>query len=467
MDKRTSRSLVVICILLVGFVAYLWMSGSKKTESTPSAEIAEKASDAPAQKTAAKVMPQPAPISQNKVKAAVPVNQAEAKPDYLAEARRAVNDPDIAVRVQAVRQLRNETSEEAFGLLQDCLNDPSSQVVTSALNSLAFLGDKEVFGEKVYEILRERAVDENFPERGQALIIAALFTRDDRMLPVISDYISADAGGSEEDRMANIRYAAKALIAIKSPACVDPLQQILASSQDPTVRQMVFDTLARIEDPASSAILQQNLRYGDAANRLNSASALAAMNKPEYNDILVETLVNEEVDDQVLAAISRSPAGPAVFEKVIYRNETDKAEQIKYLDIMQNSMLMCPDKTRAGILNTVAPLLDSGDPDLEMKAMQIYGMGFGELETAEVLKPKLKSSDDKVRKVALDAYRPYVTENSYKPLLELIWDKDEAIRRQALMIARQYIDQSDYPLLEKAKDHEDEFIREQVSSILN
>ncbi len=413
-------------------------------------------------------MPQP-PTSdpQHPLNAVVPVGQDQIPADFMADARRAVNDPDIATRVQAVRQLRNETSEEAFVLLQGCLSDPSSLVVTSALNSLAFLGDKEAFGEKVFEILREKAVDENFPERGQALVIGALFSGDDRLLPVISDYIAAGTEGGG-DNTANIRSAAQALVAIGSPACVDPLQQILDASNDPDVHRMAFATLANIDSPEAVNILQQHLRdFSDTADQLNSAMALAAMNKPEYNDILVETLVNEEVDDQVLAAISRSPAGPAVFEKVIYHNEMDKAEQMKYLDIMQKSMLLCTDKTRAGIMETVTPLLDSGDPDLEMKAIQIFGMGFGDLDTVEILKPKLKSADSQVRKVTVAAYRTYVTEESYKPLLDLIWDKDETVRRQALMIAAKYIEPSDYPILEKAKDHEDDVIREQVSSILN
>ncbi len=63
--------------------------------------------------------------------------------------------------------------------------------------------------------------------------------------------------------------------------------------------------MANIDSPEAVNILQQHLRdFSDTADQLNSAMALAAMNKPEYNDILVDTLVNEEVDDQVLAAFT-------------------------------------------------------------------------------------------------------------------------------------------------------------------
>ncbi len=161
MGNRISRSLAVLCILLIGVVVYLLTAGPQKPEVAPSVEIAMPTTDAPAPDTAAasadrKIMPQP-PTSdpQHPLNAVVPMGQDQIPADFMADARRAVNDPDIATRVQAVRQLRNETSEEAFVLLQGCLSDPSSLVVTSALNSLAFLGDKEAFGEKVFEILRE------------------------------------------------------------------------------------------------------------------------------------------------------------------------------------------------------------------------------------------------------------------------------------------------------------------------
>ena len=470
MGNRTSRSLAVLCVLLIGFIVYLLMAGQQNPEVKPTVEIAKQTTDAPAPDPAAakddqKGVPQPTPVPQQRLDAVGPVGQDQTPVDFMADARRALNDADIAVRVQAVRQLRNEASEEAIALLQGCLDDPSTLVAKSALNSLAFIGQKEPFKEKVYEILVNQAMDEDFPERGQALVIAALFGGDDRLLPVISDYI---ASGVEGDNAPNIRTAAQALVAIGSPACVDPLQQLLNASNDPGVHQMAFATLAKIDNPNAVNILQQHLRgSGNAADQVNSAIALAAMNRAEYNDILVETLLYTEVDNPVLAAIARSPAGPAVFEKVIYGNDVTKEERIRYLAILQDGMLTSTNETRAGIMQTVTPLLDSGDAELEMKAIKILGMGFGGLDTVEILKPKLKSADSQVRKVTVEAYRTYVTEESYKPLLDLIWDKDETVRRQALMIAAQYIDPSDYPILEKAKDHEDEIIREQVSSILN
>jgi hypothetical protein len=198
MGNRTSRSLAILCILLIGVVVYLLMSSPQESVVKPSVENTAQSTVASSPDTAAakgvqKVVPQAKSKPQHPLNAVEPVGQDQIPADFMAEARRALNDADVAVRVQAVRQLRNEASEEAIALLQGCLDDPSTLVAKSALNSLAFIGQKEPFGEKVYGILEGKAMDENFPERGQALVIAALFSGDDRLLPVISDYISADA----------------------------------------------------------------------------------------------------------------------------------------------------------------------------------------------------------------------------------------------------------------------------------
>jgi HEAT repeat protein len=118
-------------------------------------------------------------------------------------------------------------------------------------------------------------------------------------------------------------------------------------------------------------------------------------------------------------------------------------------------------------MDAVRPLVDSNDPDLQVQAIKIMGMGFGSEETTEILNPKLHSSDTRVRKEALNAYLPYIGPENYKTVLEMIWDKDETIRRNALAYAQQFIDDSDHPLLEKALQHEDEAIRKSVSQILN
>ncbi len=53
MGNRTSRSLAVLCILLIGVVVYLLTAGPQKPEVAPSVEIAAPTTDAPAPDTAA------------------------------------------------------------------------------------------------------------------------------------------------------------------------------------------------------------------------------------------------------------------------------------------------------------------------------------------------------------------------------------------------------------------------------
>lgn len=468
MKDRSSRSLVIIGILLLGVVACLLMldrQNSEKSEPVASApaKIEQKIINEPSEDTVAtnsdrKIIPQP------ESEKAEPEGQIQA--DFLGEALQALNDPDITVRIKAVRRLRNEISEEGVSLVQRFIEDPDDRVVKSALNSLAFIGQNELFRDRVYTILENSVIDKNFPERGTALVIAAKFSKNERLLPVIYDFISGN-DSTDQNLNSSISIAATALSAIGTPACVDPLHEILTLTNDPKVTRKVFNTLSRIDSPEADTILQQQLTKGNIQNRVNSAMALAAVNKPAYNDILLEAVVSEDVNEQVLKAIAKNPAGPEIFKNAIYDNDIEKETLTQYIQILQDSMLVSTNETRKGIMETVALLLDSGDTELEVNAINILGMGFGEEDTVDIIEPKLKSTDTKVRKAAVYAYGCYTNQDNYKPLLDLIWDSDEGVRRQSFFLAKTFLDESDYPILEQAKNHEDEFIRDQISSILN
>lgn len=470
MKKRISRSIVIACICLLGGVAYFLMSGKQKMEiseqvTSVSDEIEEKVINEPTQGTIVskvdqKTFPQPEPKSQT----VEPEGQSQS--DFLAAARLALNDSDISVRVKAIRRLRNEVSEDGLALVQQFLDDPDDKVVASALNTLAIIGQNELFSDRVYSILKNCAVDKNFSDRATALVIAAQFSKNEDLLPVISNYISVDDSTGQIET-ANISLAATALSAIGTPACVEPLGEILALTNNPGVTKKIFNTLSRIGSPEATTILQQQLTQGDIQNRVNSALALASVNKPEYNEILLETVVSQGVNEKVLRAIARSSAGPEVFKQALYEYEIDREALKQDIDILKDSLLVSTNETREGIMETVKPLLNSGDTELEVDAIKIIGMGFGDENTVEVLAPKLKSTDTKVRQAAVYAYGSYIKQDNYKPLLGLIWDSDEVVRRQAFGLAMEYIDQSDYSILEKAKNHEDELIREQISAILN
>nr|WP_320014145.1 HEAT repeat domain-containing protein [uncultured Desulfobacter sp.] len=470
MKNRIFSSLAILCICLLGGGAYLLMSGEQNPEisgtvAPVSDKIEEKITNDPAQDTvAAKVDQKTLPQPESENQTIKPESQIQS--DFLAVARLALNDSDIPVRIRTIRRLRNEVSEDGLALVQQFLDDPDDKVVASALNTLAIIGQNELFRDQVYTILKNCAVDKNFSDRATALVIAAQFGKNDDLLPVIYDYISVNDSSSQIET-ANISLAATALSALGTPACVDPLREILALTNDSQVTEKVFYSLSRIGSPEATTILQQQLTQGDIQNRVNSAMALAVVNKPEYNDILLEAVVSQDVNEQVLKAIARSAAGPEIFKQAFYDNEIDRQTLKQDLGILKDSLLISTNETRKGIMETVAPLLDSEDAELEVDAIKIMGMGFGDEDTVDVLEPKLKSTDTEVRKAAVYAYGCYIKKDNYKPLLDLIWDDDEAVRRQAFGFAMEYIDQTDYAILEKAKNHEDELIREQISAILN
>jgi HEAT repeat protein len=469
MKNRISRSIVIFCICLLGVGAYLLMSGKQKTEisepiSAVSDKIEENIINEPAQGSVAAKVEKTLTEPEFENQTAKPKGQIPS--EFLAAAQLALNDSDIPVRVKTVRRLRNEVSDEGLALVQKFLDDPEDKVVASALNTLAIIGQNELFSDRVYTILKNCAVDKNFSDRATALVLAAQFSKNEDLLPVITDYISVnDSTGQVET--ANISLAATVLSAIGTPACVEKLGEILALTKNPVVTKKVFNTLSRINSPEATAILQQQLTQGDVQNQVNSAMALAAVDKPAYNDLLLQAVVSEGVNEQVLRAVARSKVGPEVFKQALYEYDIDRETLKQDIGILKDSLLISTNETRKGIMETVTPLLNSGDAELEVDAIKIMAMGFGDEDTAEVLAPKLKSTDIEVRQAAVYAYGSYIKHDNYKPLLDLIWDSDENVRRQAFGLAMEYIDQSDYSILEKAKNHEDELIREQISLILN
>jgi len=380
----------------------------------------------------------------------------------LEAARKALDDPDVATRVQIVRQLRYAESEEAIETLYTFLYDDNPAVIKSALNSLAFVGKDGLFKEKVYDILIEKAKDQQFNERGQALVIASMYEPDPKVFAVISDFIT------EEDKNGTKKaYAVKALAAIATPNCIAYLNKILEGTTDPNIQKEALYTLSRIENDQAVATLQDKLTSQDSQTQLDTSWALAQQNKPEYNQMLSEVISNRKLNDDAIAVVARSPAGPVLLKDVLANDNLDRQEKVSILNIYAGNMTLTTNDVRTGVMDAVRPLVDSDDPDLQVQAIKIMGMGFGSEETAEVLNPKLRSSDTRVRNEALNAYLPYIGPENYKPVLDMIWDKDETIRRHALAYAQQYVDDSDRPLLEKALNHEDEAIRKSVSQILN
>ncbi len=477
MSRKTVRFLLIAGIMvmglgIIGYAFYAHHTETRQRKAAESSQLAEAVGQDAAKHDENQTTPTPwaedtKTISENEqvtAKAEEKFDQPSQDNDanLLEVGRKALDNPDVTARVQIVRKLRNEKSEESVELLYTFLNDDNKAVIGSALNSLAFIGKDGPLEDKVYGILIEKAKDEEFYERGQALIIAAHFDKDYSTLPIISDYVSKD-----DEYETGKRYAVKALAAIANPECVEYLKAILKDSKDPDIHRHALHTLSRIESDEALELLEKNMHAADTQAQLDTTWALSQQNKPEYNQILAEALTMRQLNEEAITIVARNAAGPVLLEEVLASNAFDKKEKISILEIYAKNLLLTTNDVRSGVAIAVRPLLDSDDPDLQVQAIRIMGMGFGDEETVDILKPKLQSSEDQVRMEALNAYRLYISEDNYKSILDMVWDQDETIRRNALTYTAQFIDESDRPLLEEALNHEDEVIRQRASQILN
>jgi HEAT repeat protein len=384
--------------------------------------------------------------------------------NFMEKARKAVDDPDESLRTQTARELRYAPSEEGMRLLVKMLSDPSPQVVSAALNSLSIMGKNSPLADQVYDILEAKAKDKGFTERGQALIRAATFGKDDRVLQVIGSYISEP---NDDERQSSVRYAAKALTAIARPACIDPLKAILNNTDDPEIRQQAFGALARIDSGQAQTILETYLLESNPQDRLDVVEAMSLAGKPEFNRSLYNAVVQGKLDETGVAAVVRSPAGPELLKDALSRNILDRGATLNLMKIYEKNISTAPSDRATEIASALTPALNSGDPEFELPALRILGMGFGDYDTtAAELQPKFQSPNNNVRREAVKAYLPYANEANYKPLLDLLWDQDEQVRRMALGVANRFFNASDRNILIKAQSHEDKVIREAASEIL-
>jgi len=377
----------------------------------------------------------------------------------LASARSALNNTDGRERAMAAVRLRHATSEEAVDLLYKFLDDEDNQVTFHALSSLTIMGAKNSnLKNKIYTILLEKANDKECSERGNALIFATQVGNDDKILNIITNYIDEGEAGQY--------FAAKALAGIATPECIGYLQKILNTSQSPEIYHSILNTLSMIDSEAAANILEEKL---NAKNTENSATlALAQWDLPKYNQILLRAIENNTLDKETIAIVAQNPAGPGILEEIVKDNTLPKDETLSLLKIYAESVPLARDDIRSITAQTVQPLLESPDKDIQIQAIRIMGSGTWEQrDMASMLAPKLKSPDKEIRLEALKAYRVYLTPDDYKTVLPLIWDEDETIRRYAFGFTEQFFDESDRPLLEESLAHKDEAIRKRASEILN
>ena len=449
MGKSYSKSILILCVILflISGIMYLSIRNTLEPEVARSSQTTE-------QKAAKKSV---VPASQKEDITSAHSGEHLTLYDL---ALKTLSDPKVTARVQAVLSLRNYQTPEAVDILSRFLDDKDAAVVSEAIDTLGVIGLDSEVKDLVLNLLEEKARDKEFSAQGQALITASMLGKDNRMLPIISDYISE---GDDTGR----DFAVRAMSFIASPECIPYLRTLLDESEDSEVHENALHILTKIDTPEAFGILHNQMISSDEEKQTTSAWAISVYNSSEFNEVLKKAIADNTLRKGAISVVATSPAAPAVFSELLQDDDIIKGDKISWLKILAENTIDSPSSIRSGVASAVEPLLNSDDRDLEIQAIKTMGELGAEIDaTAQVLAPKFKSNSLEVRKTALEAYYSYCTPNTYKELESLWWDKDENIRRSAFSLSEGFFDSSDREVLENATEHTDEFISKQSKSIL-
>jgi HEAT repeat protein len=381
------------------------------------------------------------------------------KPGFFDEIYEATKDENVSKRVLAVLKLRQAPSLEALNLLAIFMADPDPAVITEAIDTTAYIGMNSAFKDQAYDLLEQKAKDKEYTRRGMALIAAARLGKQDRVLPIIKSYIAEEDDGPR-------RYATRAMSFVSTPECTPLLDSLLKECEDAEVQRNALIILARLDDKKATEILKKNLSAPRGDKQTYCAWALSTQNRPVYNKMLMDAMISDHLGKNAIAVVARGKAAPSVFGVLLARKDISPKMKIKWMKIIAENGKFASGSVRAAVGEILEPAITDANKEIEIQGIKTLGViGAGE-EASDILIPKLKSEDIKVRKEALVAYAQYITPWNYKPVLHLYWDEDKKIRRTAFVLTEKFLGISDKEVLEKAAKHEDTFIAKHTGKIL-
>ena len=371
------------------------------------------------------------------------------------------------VNVTAVFQqflsFRKNPSDEAVDILLGYLDCENGVIVSEAIDTLGVIGLNGDQNDLIFSVLKEKAMDKKFSQRGQALLTAAIIGKD-QMLPVVSEYIS-ESGDKDGRTGVNKYLVSKALLIINSPECVPYLDSLLKGTDDHKIRKNCYDTLARIDTPESLFLLQEYGLSSHGKNQMASAMALSKANKPAFNQLLAQAIEDKAIEKETIRALAASKAAPDIFGQLLNKESLGEETKIVLLKDIAEYSINGTSGVRSRVSSAIYPLLENSSQAIKIEVIKVIGSLGGE-DAGEMLRMELKSDDPEIRKEALMAFVGYANPGNYSDLFELLWDNDENTRRTAMFMVERFVTDEDLQVLKKAALHEDEFIRKRAGELL-
>ncbi|MBT8368466.1 MAG: HEAT repeat domain-containing protein [Deltaproteobacteria bacterium] len=465
MKTQPKRILQVsICALLavaIFSIVYRMTSTSPENQAAIQTESAKKVTpaqplpQAEAPKKAAAQGLQPKPPAPN----ALAQKAAPDDPNWQTEVEAALNDPDVSVRMRAVRLLWKKMTPESVELLAMFLDDQETVVTEEAIDALGHIANNSELGDEVFNILTAKAVDKEFRSRGPALLTATMVGDPDKVLPLIGTIIA------EQDESAR-NYAVRALSFVDGPDTVPYLTRILKESSSVQTQRTAYSLLVKAGTEEARQVLASDVYAQEHEKQVNSVWALSRRSTEANTQLLSSAVSSKALGDESLAIIARSRAAPAVFNEAFQSQNLTNTDKRNLLRVISNNSALTSRDIRNQTAEIIKPLMNSSDEQLQKDAIETLGKIGADESQAEALAEKLESDSPILQGAALAAYAQYATPKTYKPLKNLWYDEDEKIRRTAFFLSSPFLNQSDMGDLEKATEHQDEFISKQSKLII-
>ncbi len=399
------------------------------------------------------------PEDKSPLKAAKPVEKSD-KADWLAEMEKALDDPDVSVRMRTIRQLRNIMTPEAVDLLAMFLDDKESVLAEEAVDALGHIAQNSDLREEVLAILIDKAKDEKSQIRGPALLTAAVIGDQASLLPVIGSFIE------EQDESA-WQYATQAIGFVNGPEAVPFLKKILAEGDiNSGLQRNIYTMLMKSGSEEALQILKDSVFSEDWEKQENAVTALSISDTDACIEILSDGVKSKTLGDEALSIIATSTAASEVFGNAFQSDQLTSMDKRNLLKLISENTVMAPSDVANQVAETIQPLLNSPDIDIQKEAINVLRHIGASENQAEVLAPKLEEDSPILQEAALEAYIIYANPNNYKPLIKLWYNKDEKIRRTAFFISSAFVNHSDMEDLVKATEHPDEFIADGSARVI-
>lgn len=238
---------------------------------------------------------------------------------------KSLKDPDVKVRLSAVRQIGEGNLPDAEDLLLVAVDDRDGEVVERACEGLARKAT-----EKSVRPLAELAIQGSM-RRVRLAAAAALGARQpDAGARMVMSGLGA---GAKEDFVA--ACAAEALAEIRHGAAKEKLQASLQANKSPYVRREAAAALGSLRDPALLRDLEAALKDPDLRARAGAVEGIARVGELRAIPLLLSGLQEKNLSDllerrmisaarRILWARKDDPEAPAAQRKCVdaFRNET-------------------------------------------------------------------------------------------------------------------------------------------------